>query len=475
MPQWTHPILRAVAWLSASIAVAGCSSADSRAQTALGQYQAAAASNDMPGARRALLQLVQAKDDVAEYWAELGKVQASMGSYGDAYYAFTRAYELDRSNPDLARMLTQLALRSGDLTTAQARAEELEVLVPGDPWVKLTKGWAAVGESRYDQALETAEDVLVQTPLDPAASVLKARALFGLGREDDAVGFLNQHLQAIPSDTGALTLLAQIYERRDDWPNVAAIRKRLEQTKPGDEDNLVRLVKASLRTGNISEARSASFRLLRPEAPASLVSEILDLWTSYWPSSQRLDDARKLAAAAPKEQRLVYAVFLSRLGSPADAISLTSNDAQLPVNAATAEPNAVLGDALLRTGNLAAAGRRLDSVIAFDPGNATALRARTELELRTGKAKEAVEDAQKLVTVVPRSAADRILLAKAYDAAGNSAWANRTLWTAFRDIPGNDSIYGALRLKKNGNTDELADLQAEFDRQRDAQVRKGLL
>jgi predicted Zn-dependent protease len=323
--------------------------------------------------------------------------------------------------------------------------------------------------------LSTADEVLVQTPLDPAASVLKARALFGLGREDDAVAFLNQHLQAIPSDTGALTLLAQIYERRDDWSNVTAVRQRLEQAKPGDKDNLVTLVRASLRTGNISLARSASFRLLRPEAPVSLVSEVLDLWTSYWPSSQRIDDARKLATVAPKEQRLVYAAFLSRLGSPADAIRLTSNDARLPVNAATAEPNAVLGDALLRTGNLAAAERRLDSVIAFDPGNATALRARAELELRTGKAKVAVEDAQKLVTVVPRSAPDRLLLARAYDAAGNTAWANRTLWTAFRDIPANDSIYGALRSRKNGNPDELADLQAEFDRQRDGQVRKGLL
>ena len=67
----------------------------------LGEYQAAAAANDLVGARKALLELVGAKDDVADYWVELGKVQASMGSYGDAYYAFTRAYELDRSNPDL--------------------------------------------------------------------------------------------------------------------------------------------------------------------------------------------------------------------------------------------------------------------------------------------------------------------------------------------------------------------------------------
>src|SRR4051812_19033489 len=98
MPLSTHSILRAAAWLSASILVVGCSSADSRAQAALGEYQTAAASNDMPGARRALLKLVQTKEDVSEYWAELGKVQATMGAYSDAYYAFTRAYELDRSN-----------------------------------------------------------------------------------------------------------------------------------------------------------------------------------------------------------------------------------------------------------------------------------------------------------------------------------------------------------------------------------------
>jgi predicted Zn-dependent protease len=475
MPLLTHPILRAFAWLSASILVTGCSSADSRAQAALGQYQAAAASNDMVGARNALLRLVQAKDDVAEYWADLGKVETSMGSYSDAYYAFTRAYELDRSNPELARMLTQLALRSGDLTTAQARAEELEVLAPGDPWVKLTKGWAAIGESRYDQAVQTAEELLVQTPLDPGASVLKGRALFGLGRDDEAIAFLTQHLQAIPTDTGALALLAQIYERRDDWANVAAVRQRLSQLKPDDEDNLVILVQASLRSGKIPQGRAASFRLLKADAPPTLVLRVLDLWTHYWPSPQRIEDAKKLASAAPKEQRLAYALFLSRLGSPADAIRLTANEASLPVKAENAEANAVLGDALSRTGNLPAAKSRLDAVIAYDPGNTTALRARAELNLRTGKTKEAVDDAQKLVTVLPTSADDRILLAKAFSAAGNGSWADRTLWAAFRDIPGNDSIYAALRSSKNGNQEVLTDLQSEFDRQRDAKVRKGLL
>ena len=471
----THPILRAVAWLSVAFLAAGCSSADSRAKAALVEYQSAAASNDMLGARKALLQLVQAKDDVADYWAELGKVQASMGAYGDAYYAFTRAYELNRSNPDLLRALTQIALRSGDLGTAQARAQELEVLAPGDPWVKLTKGWAAVGETRFDQALTTADEVLADNPLDPTASLLKARSLYGLGREDAAIDFLNKHLQTIPTDAGSLGLLAQIYERRDNWAMVAKVRQRLGQVRPVDRDNLITLVQACLRSGNISEARAVSFRLLQPNAPPALVSTVLEQWTNFWPSPQRIDDARKLAAAAPREQRLIYAAFLSRLGSPGDAVRIISADATLPIRAENAEANAVLGDALWRGGNLDGAKSRLDAVIAYDPGNATALRARAELELRAGRAAEAVKDAQKLVTVLPNSAPDRLLLARAFAAAGNKAWADRTLWAAFHDIPADGRIYAALRSTRSGNADGLAELQAEFERQRDAQIRKGLL
>src|SRR3982751_2481422 len=159
----SHPILRVVAWLSAALLVAGCSSSDSRARAALGEYQTATAANDLPAARKALLQLVQAKDDVAEYWAELGKVQAAMGEYNDAYYAFPRAYELNRSDPALVRVLTELALRAGDLTQAQARAEELEILSPGDPWIKLVKGWAAYAQLRFDEALAVSDELLAAT------------------------------------------------------------------------------------------------------------------------------------------------------------------------------------------------------------------------------------------------------------------------------------------------------------------------
>ena len=471
----SHPILRAIAWLSAAIVVAGCSSSDSKARAALGEYQTATAANDLPAARKALLELVRAKDDVAEYWAELGKVQTAMGSYDDAYYAFTRAYELDRSDPGLVRALTQLALRSGDLTQAEARAEELEILAPGDPWVKLVKGWSAYAELRYDEALAVSDEMLATTPFDPTAIALKARSLYGMHREDEAIDLLNKQIQAQPSDVGSLSLLSRLYERRNDWPKVAQFALRVQSLTPADRDNSLLLIEAAFRSGNVGLGRQASFKLLQPGTDASTVATVLGLWTNYWPSPQRIADARRLAAAAARDQRLAYAEFITRTGSPSDAIQLVAPLATLPVTANTAEANAVLGDALSRSGNTAGARARYDAVLAFDPGNATALRGRSELEIRTGAAPAAVIDAQKLVTVLPTVAENRLLLARAFAAAGNKAWMERTLWTAFQDIPADEHILAALQSTRKGDHDGTDELNAEFARQRDTKLNRGLL
>jgi predicted Zn-dependent protease len=173
-------------------------------------------------------------------------------------------------------------------------------------------------------------------------------------------------------------------------------------------------------------------------------------------------------------QKLAYAAFLSRVGSPADAVRLSAEAASLPVTAKNAEANAVLGDALSRLGKLPEALARLDAVLAFDPGNATALRGRAELELRANRAAAAVTDAEKLVSVLPRSASDRLLLARSYAAAGNNAWRDRTLWRAFQDIPGDEKIFAALLESRKNNTEATQQLRDEFERQREQNVGRGI-
>jgi len=472
----THLSLRIAACLSVLLLTGGCSSSDARARDALGAYQSAAAANDLVGARRALLKLVQAKDDVPDYWVELGKLEASMGSYGDAYYAFSRAYELDRTNVDVLRAVTQLALRAGDMPSALKHADELEVLAPGDPWPKVAKGWAALTESHYDQALAAADSILASSPYDPSAMVVKGRALMGLNRKDDAKALLIKQTHDQPSDVGSLQLLSRIYQREQDWLKVLPVAQRLTQVNPADSNYGLMAVEAGFRAGRPADGRAASLRLLRPDAPAPLVNSVLALWEQYWPSPQRMEDARRLsAAAAGLQSRLAYASFLSRLGSPADAQRLSTPAATLPIDAGNAEANAVLGDALWRMGNAGPAKSRLDAVLAFDPGNATALRSRAELNLRLHNPQAAIVDAQKITATLPTSAPDRILLARSYAAAGNNPWVDRTLWSAFQDIPGDERLFAQLQARRKGDPDATRELQEEFDRQRDAKLSRGLL
>jgi tetratricopeptide (TPR) repeat protein len=279
-----------------------------------------------------------------------------------------------------------------------------------------------------------------------------------------------------PGDVGSMAFLAKIYQRQDNWAKVAELAQRVTAASPADQQNALLLVEAAFRSGNAELGRKASLGLLQPTADTATVESVLDLWTNYWPSPQRVADARRLAAAATRpEQRLAYAEFLTRCGDAAHAIALVSPAARLPVSAETAEANAVLATALSGNGNLPAAKARFDAVLAFDPGNATALRGRSELELRTGNAAAAVLDAQKLVTVLPTSAKDRLLLARAFAAAGNRPWMERTLWLAFQDIPANSSILAALQSTKKGDKDGLDELNAEFARQRDNRLTRGLL
>jgi Tfp pilus assembly protein PilF len=300
--------------------------------------------------------------------------------------------------------------------------------------------------------------------------------LLGLNRQNDAMDVLVKQVQAQPSDSGSMELLARLYTRENDWAKLLEVAQRLRQLAPNNINYGLMVVEAGFRSGNVAAARAASDQLLKADASPSTVRSVLTLWRDYWPSQQRIADARALGANANELQsRLAYASFLSQFGSPSDAVRLSESAATLPINASNAEANAVLADAWTRLGNDGAAKSRFDAVLAFDPGNASALRGRAELELKLHQAQAAIVDAQKLTTVLPTSADDRLLLARSYAAAGNQSWVNRTLWSAFQDIPADEKLFAALEATKKGDPDATRELQDEFDRQRDSKLGRGMI
>jgi tetratricopeptide (TPR) repeat protein len=200
-----------------------------------------------------------------------------------------------------------------------------------------------------------------------------------------------------------------------------------------------------------------------------LVDRILELWADRWKSPDAIAEARRLARAAPIQHKLAYATYFNEVGSPEDAAALVGDSPQLPVSLTNLSINSVIATLLAERGDHAEAERVFNAILAKEPDHIYALRGRINLEITTGKPKAAVVDGQRLVSVMPDSARDRLLLARAYAAAGDARQADRTLWDAFHELPGNFEAYEALRahVQKAGDPETLRSLEDEFREQRD--------
>jgi predicted Zn-dependent protease len=458
-----------------SLALSGCNSREAQAQAALAQYETAAAAGDLIGSRIALLALVAADDSNPAYWAQLGQVQVELGSFEDAYYAFSRAHELDRGNAAPLASLAQLALTSGNVEAAEDHAEKLALLQPDHPVIRLTYGFVALKRSNFDEADRQVDPLLQASPREPTANQLKARILVARGERDEAVRLLEAQTKGKSDDAGAWKALLGLYERNQNWPGVQRAGIRLASLQPEDPAPALTAIDAAFRHNDIPAGLRASERFLRPDASSDDVGTVLTIWAERWKAPAALEEARKRSRTATPQQRLAYATYFNSAGSPDDAAALLGGQPQLPLTEANLSTNSLIAETLALRGQHREAKRIFDAVLAKEPDHVHALRGRINLGIRMGAARAAIADAQRLVSVSPRSARERLLLARAYAAAGDQRQLDRTLWDAFHEIPANFLLFEALRahVVKSGGAEAVARVDAEFRQQQDVELARG--
>jgi predicted Zn-dependent protease len=455
-----------------AVLLSGCSSSDQQAAEAFSNYETQLDAGDLFAARKSLLKAVGERDDVPDYWEALGRLQLQLGDMDDANYAFTRANELDRSNPKVLSALAQISLAGGNLDAAHNYARELALLSPNDPSVLLVNGYLAFRQGELDSADADADKLIAMLPLDTGAKLLKARVLAAQGEQGEAIDLLEKQAAAKPNDADSLKALLLLLKRQDDWPKIAAAAARLARLRPNDDSAALTAIEAAFRANDVPMAMKLSVGLLGPSAKPGQMDSVLQLWARFWPSPAAVQQARELASAAPPQQRLAYASFFNEMGHPREAAELAGGSAQTPVTLANSSRNAIFAQALAISGHAAAARTLLDAVLAKDPDHVYALRSRTELEISSKQFRSAVRDAERLVTIEPNSADDRLLLARSYEAGGDPHGAIECLWNAFHDIPADEQIYQALRLrvlKSDGNAG-AAQVDSEFNHQRDVKL-----
>lgn len=471
MRQWRLSSKRRalIAALVGSMALLACSSAAETAVRADEEAQAALAVNDLVGARDALMRATRARDDVAEYWASLGQTQGALGQFADAYYAYSRAVELDRTDVRTLQALSELALLTGRIDEATRYADQLEMLAPGTLSPPTVKGYVALRQGRYNEALRQADVVLSRNPDDTNGMILKARALDGSGQSQRAIAMLEQLQETQQTDEGVLKSLLYVYQGQEDAAGVLRTRARLAALQPDNSAAALSYARGLYEANRDAEARALTRKLARTDLPSDQLAEVLELWLCHEPSSIGVGEAQALArdVTAP-EQRLEVAKFLVAAGAPANARALIGSAEQLPVTSGNANWNAVYAQALLADGKAEAAKERLDAVLAFDATNVLALRGRGDFYVSRGDLEAALSDIRQLTAEAPLSAEDRVRLAEVYVRKGQVQLAQKTYWDAFNDIKGNRILYTRLKafLRQNGSSDALAMLDRRYREQK---------
>jgi tetratricopeptide (TPR) repeat protein len=460
------PVFSAAALACASL-LAACASADQRAARAAEEAQIALQMGNMAAARDALQRAVQAKDDVAGYWLELGRAYVALQQFGDAYFAYARAVELDRTNAEALQTLAEIALASGRVNEAEDFVEQLEVLQPGNLGSVLNRGFIAVRRRDYNGAISRADTVLAAVPTNQNAIILKARALVGKGLEDEGTQLLERHLQTRASDKAVLQALLNLYRYMEDRQGLARTAERLLVHEPDNVELKMTLVRELYALGRRESARSAAMTLAKSPPSANVLADILSLWLTYESRSRSLADVRSLAGSSGPSARLLYAQFMLEAGAAREAAALLEEAAKPPVTSGNADRVAVFGRAL-HAGGAAGRGRELlDAVLEFDPTNILALRARADIALAEEDYDQALTHASRAVAEAPKSAQDRLRLARYYEQKGEPRLAEKVYWEAFQDVPGNGLIYKALRefLIRSGRRDSIAALERQFETQ----------
>ena len=437
-------------------------------------YQQALALNDVMGQRRALLALTRAEDGVSEYWMRLAQVELQIGAFGDAYAHLSRAHELDRTAVPPLSMMTELAVRSGELELAEDHLKKLAVIAPNDRAVALARGFVALRQSDYEKAQENVDILLSQYPGDSLANVLQSRILVAQRKFPEAIEQLGQKLAINPEDQALLRSLAATHRYLKDWEKAAAAQSRLWRLSPSDAVVARQVVSDALRAKNVALAREVTKSVIESAKAGNEVDGLLAAWTRLAPSADKLPAT--LGTGMPDHSRIALAHHFNQTGRAAEARSILGDRPRAMGERANVQFNAVFAEALSLSGQSGPARQILDRILRDEPDHAVALSARARLLSRSGDHRSATIDAQRLVASYGAIPDYRVLLANIYRASRDRRAAERTLWNGYRDLPGDETLFEEVRLLLNtrGDNDALSRFETDHDEERFSRLMKEL-
>lgn len=400
--------------------------------TAAAQFQA----GNLEEARKALIKANIARDDVADQWLLLARVELSSRNLGQAYQAYSRVLELDTTNQEALQFVAQLGFQAGQISEAEKAADRLLTINPTSTRALLIKGLIALDRKRTAEAVKFAEQIGRIDPRDEGGIVLLARALAISGDFDKALETLKAAEARNGPSEGITATFLEIYRSQGDLENLTAMSERLLRDQPKNMDARLDLANTYYKTGNAARARQLLVDYIKAQSrDTAALNKVGRLWAEYDPNplspAEVLDFTEK--GTTPIKMLVARDRLLRNVPQQAEAVlAPIAKDSEDP---GRAEARALYARALDAMGRRPEALAIVQGILKSDDNNADALILSAQDKARQGDLGGAINDLQIVVRDHPDNEEAIVALARAIAARGDERRARALYENAIKDLP----------------------------------------
>ena len=424
-------------------------------------------------ARQAFESAVILNPEYFEAQRDLTELNVKFREWQDAKKAAARLLEMD---PSFGKGYLWAAMAEWGLAQNQpifsnrvpfyeAAAERLVAGIEKAPDLMDLYGLLAVIYKELDQPdkiMEVMDLAIANNPLLPQAYTMKAGLLITMAQLDEADGVLREGLLKVPDAPILLLALGEVAANGNDADGAKEFFQKAIQADPKTEGAYLRLSNLYRVEGNAAAALEALGKGLEAlPASAALKVEQADILLEQREVEKAGALLTELAEAMPESAEVDYlrgkqALLDRRTRQAIDYLEQARSKKPTP------QTLLLLGRAYLVAGELGAARKELEALVAAYPAYVGARRSLADVQLRLREYDLAIWNADQVLQATPGDVDMRLLMAEAYLAQGKPDVALKEAKAAVEQAPSNPApLFLTARLYRgmNRNAEAEADLR----------------
>ncbi len=416
--------------------LAGClQSSQERAAEHLENGMALVAEGDLPRALVEFRNTIALDDQNLEAHRQMAQANLELDRYQAAYTSYLRLVEAAPDDLEGRLALSELAFLARNWEEFERHGDKLVEISPEEPEVNAVRLGleyrTALSESDTGQSqviLTQAEALAEDLPENAIVRRIRIDAYIADGKYAEALALIEDSIAAAPKDLNLYTVKLQLLARLGDEAGIEAELLNMLEVFPEErqtKETYLRFLMARERIDDAEAFLNTLFAQASPEerndAFISLIQFIRQTKGAE-PALARVEDTLAKEDSANTVWQVLRGSLIFDTGRREDGIAaieeVLATEEPLPPQEML-DAKIVLGQMLLANGNEVGARKQIEEVLVDDPKNARALKMRAGWLISDDETTAAINDLRLALDQDPEDADIMVLMAQAYERAGN--------------------------------------------------------